>query len=477
VTVFGGVLGMLLAWLSLPALQYLNPNPALSAFLAHLELDGSTLAFAAALVLGTGLVAGLLPSWQARSVSLVEALRSESRGASLSRSALRSQQMMVVLQAGVSVLILAGAGLAGLTFYKLGRVPLGFVTAGRAVMQVQFPEPAYATHEKRAELVRALEQNLAGEPVLRGWGVCTTLPVGDSAWGGQFVPQLATGEFAAEPALFHFRRVSPGYLAAMGVPLLDGRMIDDHDRADSPLVMVVSKALAEKYWPGQSALGRKLHRSYPANAPIIEVVGVVGDVHDAGAGLPAGETVYVPFAQASLRRTWVVLSGRGSLEDTIAAGRRALRATAPDIAAYNIASLDDLAWQAEALARLQMTLLGVFALIAVVITALGSYGVMSQLVANREKEIAIRAALGASQGGVLRLVLWQNARLAGAGSLLGVVAAWFGGHALGAYLTDFDGSPVWPYLAVVLVVVSITQVASFIPASRASRLDVPKTLA
>jgi putative ABC transport system permease protein len=473
----GGALGLLLASLSLPALQHLNPNPGLAVFLAHLELDRGTLAFAAALVLGTGLLAGLLPAWQSRAVSFTEALRTESRGASLSPGALRWQQAMVVMQAGVSVLILAGAGLAGLGFYRLGRVPLGFVTTGRVVLQIQFPEPAYGTHEKRIQLVRALEQNLAREPALTRWGLSTTIPVGDSQWGGAFKPQLPTGEFAAEPSLFHYRRVSPGYLTAMGIPLVEGRMLNGHDRPDAPFVAVVSKALAEKYWPGQSALGRKLRRVSPADAPVIEIVGVVGNVHDSGAGLPASETVYIPFEQVSLRRAWVVLLGRGLHEDTLAAGRRALRATAPEVAAYNIAPLDDLAWQAEALPRLQVTLLGVFAVIAIGITALGSYGVMSQLVANREKEMAIRAALGASAGSVLRLVLWQNARLAAAGTLLGLLAAWFGGRALQAQLTGFDATPPWPYAIVAAMVLLLTQLSSYLPARRAAKLDGSKALA
>jgi len=249
----------------------------------------------------------------------------------------------------------------------------------------------------------------------------------------------------------------------MGIPLIEGRLIDERDRNDSPAVAVVSKALADKYWPGQSALGRKLRRLVPASAPLVEVVGVVGNVLDAGLGLPSGETVYVPFEQVSLRRASIVLHGRGSSEDTLAAGLHALRITSPGIAAYDVATLDELAWQASALPRLQVLLLGVFATIAIGITALGSYGVMSQLVANRQKEMAIRAALGATQGGVLRLVLWHNARLAAAGTALGLVAAWFAGRWMEAELPGFDASPLWPYALVAFGVLALTQLASFIP--------------
>ena len=474
----GGGLGVLLAWLSLPALARLNPNPALGAFLDGLDLDRGTLGFAALLVLGTGVLAGLLPAWQARAISLNDALRTESRGASLSRGALRWQQAMVVLQAAVSVLILVGAAFAAVGFQKLGRVPLGFQTAGRVVMQFQFPEPAYATPEKRAQLVRALEQALAQERALQHHAVGTTIPVGDIQWGGGFHPQLGNGEFTADPVVFHFRRSTPGYHHALGIPLVAGRLLDDRDTADKPSVAVVSRALADKYWPGENPLGRKLRRASTAGGlpPLVEIVGVVGDVIDAGAGAPVGETVYVPWAQQSMRRAWIILHGRGPVDDTIAAGRRALRSVAPEIATFNVNTLDTLAWRANALPRLQVVLLGVFALIAIGITALGSYGVMSQLVANRQKEIAIRAALGATRAGVLRLVLWQNARLAAAGSACGLAAAWLGARALQAKLPGFDASPLWPYAVVAGGVLLLTQLASFVPARRAARVDVQAVL-
>jgi ABC-type antimicrobial peptide transport system permease subunit len=184
----------------------------------------------------------------------------------------------------------------------------------------------------------------------------------------------------------------------------------------------------------------------------------------------------VPFDQQSTPRAWIVVQGRGSIAETIATARRALRKTDPGIATYNINTLEELALQANALPRLQVTLLGVFALIAIGITALGSYGVMSQLVANRQREMAIRAALGATRGGVLRLVLWQNARLAAAGTLLGVLAAAALGRAVQAQLSGFDASPLWPYAAVALGVLALTQLASLIPARRAARLDVAQAL-
>lgn len=471
----GGAAGVALAAAALPLAQSLNPNRTLAAFLTELKLDPGTLGFAAALVLGTGLLAGLLPAWQARRTSFTEALRSETRGASLSREGLRWQQAMIVVQGAVSVLILVGAGLAAIGFARLNQTDLGLRTDRRAAFQIQFPEPGYAAHEKRVQLVRELELNLAREPQIRSFAFTGSLPVGDNQWGGGFVPQRANGEFDRDSTVLHFRRVTPGYLRTLGIGLIEGRMLNDRDTEKAPHVALISKSTADKFWPGTNAIGRKLRRTGQKDAPLVEVVGVVTNVRDAGPSSPVGEAIYMPWEQVSMRRGWVVLEG-DNVRELLAAGQRALRATAPDVAPYNSGSLEEFAWQANALPRLQVALLGVFALIAVGITALGSYGVMSQLVANRQKEMAIRAALGASRSQVLGLVLGQNARLAAMGAAAGLVAAWLAARWAQSALSGFPRDAWLPYVVVAALVMALTQLASFIPARRAAATDVQKAL-
>jgi predicted permease len=387
----------------------------------------------------------------------------------------RWQKIMVIFQAGFSVVILICAALAAQGLQKVSRVNLGFVDKNRVAFRIEMPDSAYSTHEQRGQVARALEQNLAREPALDGYGFTTTLPVGDGQWGSSILVQLSSGEFTPDPALFHYRRVTPGYLAAMGVPLLEGRGFDENDRNDRPAVAIVSKSLATKYWPGESAIGHKLRRAQPPDSPIMEVVGVVGDVRDAGAGLDAGETVYVPFDQVSLRRGWIVLHARGSISDAVVAGRRALHSTAPQIAAFNIEKLETLAWQALALPRLQVCLFAVFSVIAVAITALGTYGVMSQLVGIRQKELAIRAAIGATPRSLFQMVLWQNARLALSGTMVGLGAAWSASYWLQSKLTNFQSPALAPFLVVATGVLALTQLASFLPARRATYFN-PQTL-
>ena len=469
-----GVIALGLTWFALPLLRSLNPDPALAFLLKYVQLDWTTIGVAGVLVVATAVFVGLLPALQLRSVSPEAALRSESRGASANPSSVRWQKIMVIFQAGFSVVILVCAALAAQGLQKVSRVDLGFSDAGRIGFRIEFPEPAYSTHEQRVQCARALDQNLAAEPALQGHGLTTTLPVGDGQWGSSTLVRLPTGEFTTEPVIFHYRRISPGYLATMGIPLLEGRFFNETDRSDRTPVAIVSKSLANKYWPGESAIGRELRRAAPDN-PVTQVIGVVGDVRDAGAGEAMGETVYVPFDQVSVRRAWIVLRPRGSVADAIAAGRRALRLSAPGVAAFSVEKLETLSWQSLALPRLQAALFAVFSAVAIAITALGTYGVMSQLVGIRQKELAIRAAVGATPRSLFQMVLWQNARLAVSGTIIGIATAWAASYWLQSKLTNFQPPALVPFVLIATGVLVLTQLASFLPARRAAYFD-PQTL-
>jgi predicted permease len=468
----GGAIGIGITWFAIPALQRLDPDPGLAALLRNVRFDPTTASFAFILIVVTGVLVGLIPARQTRAASLNETLRSETRGGSASGKSIRWQQAMVVFQAAISVLILACTAVAGLGLAKLNRIKLGYETRDRVALRIGFPEPAMASHEKRVQFVDAFEQKLAQEPSIVSYGLTSTLPAGDGGWGASLQPQLATGEWLPDPVVFHYRRVSPGYLRTMGIPVIDGRGLEERDRPDTLAVAVVSQALAQKYWPGQSAIGRKLRRANTTQAaPIVEIVGVVGNVHESGQ-VKTTETVYVPFSQHSLRRASAVVQGRGSMTDVVAATRRALRAAGPEVAAFNVATLQTLSRQTTALPRLQVVLLTVFALIAVGITAFGTYGVMSQLFAARKRELSIRGALGATAPSLLRLVLWQNARLGIAGTVLGSVGAWMASRWLQSRLTSFEPSGILEFAGVALGVLLLTQLASLVPALRATRLDV-----
>ena len=341
-------------------------------------------------------------------------------------------------------------------------------------MRVMLPETRYAAHPARVEFANRLTDAVAQAPDIASFAFTTTLPVGDNLWGGRFFPQLPDGSVPREPLTLHVRRVSPGYLETMGIPMLRGRQLSTRDDLKSPLVAIVSKAAADRLFAGQDPIGRRLRRYVAAgtDAPAIEVVGVAGDAMDAGYASPAGETIYVPYAQQSVTRMSMVIRPRGTAETAVAAARRALKEVDSAVAATDIALLQTLVDDAQAIPRLQMTLLAVFALVALSLTALGSYGVMSQLVASRQRELAVRLAIGATPHRVRRMVILQNARLAIIGIGIGILASWPVGKLLSPVV--FGVSPTSPaaLAAVGVTTMVVTAAASLLPAARAASVDV-----
>ena len=475
----GGGLGLVLASAGLPALRALNPTPTLAFFLNHLQMDPLVVAFTLAMATGVGLIAGLVPLWQSRRTDLVTALKQESRGGTATRGALRFHKAMAVTQAAITVIVLSTAALSVASFEKIQRASPGYATVGRGVFRVQLPETLYPDNKARAAFMRAFVENLAREPEIADFGATSTLPFGDIPSGSALTVEQTNGEFTPEPRTFGFRRVTPAYVQAMGIPLIEGRPLSAEDAEGVPTVAVISKSLAEKYWASGRALGKRFRRSVPGQPPLeMSVVGVVGTVRDSGnvEAARTGESIYVPYVQNTTRKFSVVVKGRGSVESAIAAGVHALRATAPGLAAYSVTTVDKLSWEANATSRLQMALLSIFALVAVGVAILGSYGIMSQLVANRGRELAVRLAIGENRTGVLRRVLGQNARLAGAGALLGGVVAWEGGRFLQGLVTGVNATTPWTYLAVAGLTVGLIQLGGLVPARRAATMNVLQAL-
>ena len=470
----GSALAFLLAAFSLPLLHNVNSG-ALSSFRREMRLDVSSLAFGVALVGVIGVTTGLVPAWHSRRPDVSAALRSVSRGASLSRAALRWQKAMTLAQVALAVVILSGAVLVGLSFRNLLLTPGGFAAAQGEVFRLLLPENEYPTHETRVRFARALLEGLGREPAIGGHGFSNTLPVGDTPWVGRFFVELPGAAPQAEPLTFHLRRVSAGYLRALGLSLLRGRPFDSHDSPGAPAVAIVSKALADRLWPGENAVGKRLRRTQPGSEPL-EVAGVVNNTLDGGYNAAMGETVYVPFEQWSVSRLSLLVRPRGTAEAARAAVRRALKATDPNLAAHSVTTLEALIWEAQALPRLRMVLLLAFAFVAVGITALGSHGTMSQLLMSRERELVVRLVVGAEPRKLGRSMLLQNARLSLAGAAVGLAIAWASAGVLRQFVVGLEPRSLPILVAVASATLCLTLLATLPPALRAMHLDVGRVL-
>jgi putative ABC transport system permease protein len=473
-----GLLGASIAWAVLPFVRQLHPTPQLGFLLAGAHLSMGALAAAVGLTLVAALAIGLVPAWQAWREDPAAGLSATSRGATLSRSAAHWQRAMVLVQAALTVMVLFAAVVSGMSFWKLAAVPNGFDPSGRLIVHVMLPEARFPTHPSRALFGARLLEEGRREPAIGSLAFTTTLPVGDLRWGARFYPELPNGEIAREPVQLHLRRVSPGYLNAMGIPLLRGRDIEPRDVESSARVAVVSLASAARLWPGKDPLGRRLRR-FVNGAPdpvLVEVVGLTGDAMDGGYNAPPGEAIYLPYAQMSGNGLSLVVRPRTTDAEALAAVRRALKTADPTIAASDIATLGSMVSDARAVSRLQMMLLTAFGLVALSLTALGSYGVMTQLVASRERELAVRLAIGATPRQVGSMVLGQNARLALMGIALGLMAAWQAGRLLEPIVFGISATSPGALAAVALTTLTVTLCATIAPAIRAALVDVTRGL-
>ena len=470
----GAVLGVLLAFVALRTLQQFDLGPTVTVLVGKARLDIGILALTGAIAILSGLIAGALPAWFDRGDGLSHSLRASSRSTTLSPVALRWQKAMVVAQAALSAAILAASGLIATSFWRLSQVSSGFESEGRVVAKIVLPDATYATHPPRATFARAFAENLAAEPELTNAGFTTTLPVSDVVWGGRFFVELPDGSREQEATLYHFRRVSPGYLTTMGIPLLRGRAFTTQDDTGAVAVALVSRALADRLWPNDDAIGKRMYRGAAAGQPPtpVTVVGVVGNTMDAGYSSPPGEAVYVPYAQASSVRLSIVARGRGSDAATVAAIRRALKKTDAVIASSSVSTLDALVLQANALPRLRTLVLIVFSVVAVGIVALGSYGVMSQLVSNRERELAVRLVFGAQPTQLGASVLAQVAKLTVPSVVIGLATVWSASGLLAAFVFGVEARSVLVLGAAGGVLLLLAVLATLPPALRAMRVDI-----
>jgi len=264
----------------------------------------------------------------------------------------------------------------------------------------------------------------------------------------------------------------------MGIPLLRGRQLTTQDDTGSVQVAIVSRALAERLWPNEDAIGKRLLRATAGNPnpTPVTVVGVAGNTMDAGYSSPAGEAVYMPYSQASNVRLSIVAQGRGNAVATIAAIRRALKNTDPVIAASGVSTLDTLVLQANALPRLRTLVLVMFSIVAVGIVSLGSYGVMSQLVSNRERELAVRLVFGAAPTTLGASVIAQVAKLTVPGVALGLAAVWASSGLLNAFVFGVQARSPLVLAGAGGALLVLAVIATLPPALRAMRVDLRRSV-
>ena len=463
----GGALGIALAY---AAAAFLARVPeAVAPGVDATRIDAPVLAFAVVVTMTCGLLFGSAPALVAARRDLGDPLRSSSRTTSGSVERQRLRQALVVGQMALALALLVGAGLLTRSLVNLQRVPLGFETERVLTFQVGLSGARYDSNEKEDEFWNALLGRLRAIPGVVAAGAGGSLPLAGIASAsvtieGRPAPAGAPPEVKYSPA-------SAGYFEALGIPLVRGRLIDDRDRADAPGVVVVNAAMAKLHWPGADPIGARVRLGPDPSDPWATIIGVVGDVRQKGVAADPEPAAYVSQQQDHWRFGRVVVRARGEPEALVSAARAALRDVDPSMPLDQVRTMSEIVDGDLAGRRVPMQLLTAFAALALLLAAVGVYGVMAYAVASRTREFGTRMALGARPRAIFELVMRQAITTSVVGLLLGLGAAVGGVRLLGSLLYGVEPLDAPTFVIAGVLLVSVVVAACLVPARRATRVD------
>ena len=469
----GALLGVLLAYVGIKAFNaaIADTQPP---FWLKIAIDPASLLFALGATLVAGVVSGLVPAYQASRTDVNEVLKDEGRGSSSLRMGIFTRAV-VVLEVGLSCIILIGAGLMIQNVLKMGdRVEIE--TANLFTSRIALFESAYPEDEQRARFFETLLTRLREDPAVVSAAASSYLP-STGSWEPRFAMEGATYPKEEDQPRAHIGWISSGFIGTFNAQVLRGRDFDARDTAASLPVALVNRSFAEKYWPGQDPIGRRIRFSDaedPAAEPWRTVIGVAPDlgmasIEDNESG-PAG--FYIPLAQDCPAFVSLVVRTRDANPLAITERVRAhVTALDKDLPIYFIRSMEEVVAQTGFFQNLFATLFAIFGLVALVLASVGIYGVIAFSVEQRTQEIGIRMALGARQSSVLGLILRQGMLQLFLGLGLGLIPAWLLGKMLGGILAGVPPYDPPTFVGVCLLLASVALLACWVPAQRASRTD------
>jgi putative ABC transport system permease protein len=481
----GGTLGMLIAQWGIKLILYISPDAIPRS--REIGLDWRVLAFTIGLSVITGVLFGLVPALQAGIVDVHETLKETGRGTS-GKHWLRSS--LVVVEVATTLVLLIGAGLMIRSFYRLQKVDPGFSYDHLTSFTVALPQKKYSTNEQREEFYKRLLENLRSLPGVEATAAASGLPLGNNGWQTSFVIDGQPPPPREQTPLMEACLVTPDYFRAMSIPLRRGRFFNDHDDRSALVgkdlskldenqrqiaalnAIVIDDEFARRYWPNEDPVGKRIRLGPSADAPTLTVQGVVGRVKMEGLSQDSKRVQgYFPFAQIPSNGMTVILKAAGDPNQLIAAVRQQVKAIDPDQPIYSIRTMDQIRAESVAPERLNLTLLSIFAGIALVLAIVGIYGVMSYSVTQRTHEIGIRMAIGAQPRDVFRMVIGQGMMLAMIGVVLGLVGAFGLTRLMATMLFGVEPTDPATFAAIAVLLTVVALVACYVPGRRATRVD------
>lgn len=464
----GGLVGLAVAYAGVGVLRSIIPPD--FPRMRELGIDATVVAFTALSAIGAGVVFGLVPAVRAMRPTLSAVLQEDSRGASGDRRSRRLLDFMVATEVCLALVLFVGAGLMVRSFARLTSVDPGFRTENVLSVALSLPESTYDRPPRMQQFFTELIADISNIPGVRVVGATTALPM--SAVGQDFdLPFQIEGEEElrqAERPRSQYRSVMPGYFRALGIPLLRGRLIDASDWAENVPVMVINDTMARLYFPGKDPLGKFL--GVPM-AGRIEIVGVVGDVRHGSLQSEVQPEMYVSYQQFSLRNMTLVVYTEADPEGVSTVVRERIRVLDPGLPVTRIATMEQLISESVAQPRFNMVLLVGLAASALLLAAVGIYGVVSYSVAQRTGEIGVRMALGADAGATRVLVIRQAMTVVALGVAAGLAAAVAVGRLMSGLLYGIGPNDPLTLLVSSVVLLGVAAAAAAVPAARATRVD------
>jgi putative ABC transport system permease protein len=470
-SVIGGVAGIVTAIWGLDVLAAVGAKTVPR--LREVNLDATVLSLTFVISVATGVLFGIAPALASARPELTEALKEGGRGAS---SGVRRNQLrntLVVSEIALALVLLIGAGLLMKSFVHLQNVNPGFngknvVTAELSLPLLKYPrgKPVIDFYAEILRRVRAL-------PGVQTAAFTNVLPLSGSNTDNSFHiegrNEMQTKVFPDE----EIRSITPDYFRVLQTPLLRGRLFTEADTADAPGVVIVNQAMANKYWPGEDAVGKRINfgDADPNNIKWFTIVGVVSDIHHQGLDVDPKPEFYLPHPQRAYRGMILTVRSAQDPRALIPTLRKEIGAIDPDQPLANVRTLETVTSESIAPRRMSVVLLGAFASIALLLAAVGIYGVISYLVVQRTHEIGVRMALGAQRQDVLQMVVGHALKLVGIGALIGLALAFLSTRALAALLYSVSAFDLTTFLFVTITLAGVALIASYIPALRATRAD------
>jgi putative ABC transport system permease protein len=472
----GGVLGIALATVFIRALPKISPTQIL--LMREIRIDYRVFAFTLVISLLCGLLPGLFVAFRGARLDLYADLKGAGQRSTDGVENRRLQGALVVAEVALTLVLLACCGLVLKSFSRLSQVSPGFDPQGIFLGQISLPSWKYKDPNQIRAFWRDLTPRLEALPGVVSVGVTHVLPVNDTPLTINFDVAGRPPASADESLSANFRKVTPGFFKTLRIPLVSGRFFDDHDDEQHERVVIVSQEMVRRFWPNTSPLGKQIKRRI-GGGQLLTVVGVVSDVQDGLPGAKFGNTLYIPFIQdpkSNKPSVHLLVRTTGKPLDLAPAVTRAVLAVDSDQPLDKATTMEQWVFSSLSKKRFSAWILTLFAGLAIVLSVVGIYGVLSYSVSRRQHEMGVRLALGAQAKDVIKVVLWQGMSLTGLGIVIGLVLAVASSRFLTSLLYEVTPSDPLVFVWIVVGLAAVSLLASYLPARRAARVDPIRSL-